>query len=93
MFFGLLGPVIAKYLPQIVNWAKSGVQIIVAPCSAERPCAAMTGSSGALVVGNGFGYRMSADGGERRVAVSVRVRGAEAQGESPAATACPGGPR
>jgi hypothetical protein len=35
-------------------------------------------SSGALVVGNGFGYRVSADGGEGRVAVSVEVRGTEA---------------
>ena len=48
-------------------------------------------SSGALVVGNGFGYRVWADGGEGRVAVSVEVRGAEAWAESPAAAACPGG--
>lgn len=48
-------------------------------------------SSGALVVGDGFGYRVSADGGEGRVAGPVEVRGAEAWAESPAAAACPGG--
>ena len=51
----------------------------VRPCSATRPVRCDDGvSSGALVVGNGFGYRVSADGGDGRVAVSVEVRGAEA---------------
>lgn len=31
LFFGLLGPVTAKYLQQIVNRVQSGVQVIVAP--------------------------------------------------------------
>jgi hypothetical protein len=36
LFFGLLGPVTARYLQDIVNRAQSGVQIIVAQLGSGR---------------------------------------------------------
>src|SRR5689334_23715348 len=43
-----------------------------------------------LVVGEGFGYRVTADGGQDWVGVPVAVDGAESQAQGPAAPAGPG---
>jgi hypothetical protein len=45
----------------------------------------------ALVIGEGFGYRVPADGGQGRVGDPVKMRGAKAQAKSPPAPARPGG--